>query len=180
MLDELPDSIQQNFAAIGGLSVMWAAAEFALDLIIRTVHEKHGGSAIEPEPPISFNRKPRYLRKAFGASPDLAPHKPYLEELLREATEIAEQRKWCMHGVIASDLGAPLILIRKLIPGPDYREDQREFTQQKIDILSQRAGALSLNLALFGLQTVGIMPKKEADKIISEFLGRFGASLPAD
>ncbi|MBZ9960834.1 hypothetical protein [Mesorhizobium sp. BR1-1-14] len=177
MIKDVPENMRDTFTTIGLLTVGWAAAEYALDFIIRYAHEFYEGKQIAPVPPLSFKGKPPYLRKTFANHPELAPHLPKLNELLEEASQIAEQRHWCIHGMVDLRAG-PKIPISKIIHGKEHRQDRREFTVHQIEMLHARAMTLTLNLFFFGVQTVGIMPKDEANKLVREFLRKHRASLP--
>ncbi|RWE99022.1 hypothetical protein [Mesorhizobium sp.] len=178
MIKDLPEDRRNTFAAIGLLTVCWASAEYAMDFVIRYVHERYEGNQVAPVPPISFKGKPPYLKKVFANHPDLAEHLPQLTELLEEAWQIAEQRHWCIHGSIDLRADATSFPISKIIHGKEHRQDTRKFTVKQIEKLAGRASALSLNLFFFGVQTVGIMPKDEADKLVRELLRKYSAALP--
>ncbi|MER9163563.1 hypothetical protein [Mesorhizobium sp. M0715] len=178
MIKDIPEDKRDTFTAIGLLTVGWASAECALDFIIRYVHELYDGNQVAPVPPVSFKGKPPYLRKAFADHPDLASHLPRLNELLEEAWQIAEQRHWCIHGLVELRTSSEAFPISKIIHGKNHRQDKREFTVPKIEFVAERAMALSLNLFFFGVQTVGIMPKDEANKFVRELLSQYSAALP--
>ena len=178
MIKDVPEGKRDTFTAIGLLTVCWASAEYALDFIIRYVHELYDGNQVQSVPPISFKGKPPYLREAFAKHPSLVPYLPRLNELLEEAWQIAEQRHWCVHGAIDLRAGYKSFPISKIIPGKEHRQDRRKFTVRQIEMLSERAAALSLNLFFFGVQTVGIIPKDEANKLIREWLGERAAAFP--
>ncbi|RWB60447.1 hypothetical protein [Mesorhizobium sp.] len=180
MIKDIPEDKRNTFAAIGLLTVCWASAEYALDFIIRCVHERYGGSQIREAPPVSFKGKPPYLREAFANHPDLAGYLPQLNEFLEEAWQIAEQRHWCIHGSIDLRADASTFPISKIIHGKEHRQDTREFTARQIELLAGRASALSVNLIFFGIQTVRLMPKEEANKLLRELLRKYSAALPED
>ncbi|RWI90537.1 MAG: hypothetical protein EOR22_23635 [Mesorhizobium sp.] len=180
MIEDLPEDKRNTFAAIGLLTVCWASAEYALDFIIRYVHHRYKGDQIAPVPPVSFKGKPPYLRKAFANHSGLASYLPQLNELLEEAWQIAEQRHWCIHGSIDLRADAKTFPISKIVHGKEQRQHTREFTARQIEILAGRASALSVNLIFFGIQTVGLMPKDEANKLVRQLLSEHSVALPED
>lgn len=160
------------------LSVHWAGAEFALDHIINAVHTNYDGDKVAPLMPVSFNRKPPYLRKAFAAHPSLASHLARLEELMTEATEIAEQRAWCLHGFL--DMKAPglSLPITKWLHGTSPQIAKRPFSVKKIEGLVARTMRLNLNLIFFGADTVMVETQDGLNKIVRELFRQKGATLP--
>ncbi|ESX08715.1 hypothetical protein NKJ16_15045 [Mesorhizobium sp. M0179] len=177
MLSEISDRMKNLYAAIGLLSVNWATAEYTLDHIIMRVHLDFDGTKIQPSPPISFNRKPAYLRTAFADHPELKDYLPDLEKLLTEASQIAEQRAWCIHGMIDNREEAEFYSIRKIVHGAP-KIPTRKFSVRQIEKLSTRAIALTLNLIFLGTASVGVVDKDRADEITREFLGKKGTVLP--
>lgn len=66
------DGDEGFYSAIGKLTISWAYVEFGLDWLIREIHEPlDGHKHIEPDAPISLQRKLRYLRRAFRTLPRL-------------------------------------------------------------------------------------------------------------
>ncbi|RWD94513.1 hypothetical protein [Mesorhizobium sp.] len=178
MLNEIPERKRNLYTAIGLLSVKWALAEYTLDHIINRVHVDFDGTKIQPSPPISFNRKPPYLREAFARHADLKDYLPALEELMTEACQVAEQRAWCIHGMIDSRVDTGFYPIRKIVHG-STKIPTRKFTVRQIEKLAARALTLSLNLMFLGVESVGIIDKDRADEIMRELFRKKGATLPS-
>lgn len=178
-LKGLPDSWKTFYGLLGLLTATWADAEWAFDCIILQVHSEYGGSKIEPEIPQSFNRKPRYLRKAFASHPALQPHQDRLEELLLEATEVAELRHWCVHGIYSEIPEDGPMVLSKIARGGTPALQQRTMTFADIELTANRAVALGINVVLFGIGSVGIMPQDQADDLVRKLLGKDIAVLPS-
>lgn len=139
-----------------------------MDHIILSVHNTFGGDKVQPDPPMSYNKKPGYLRKAFKQHGTLAPHLDSLNILLDEANQIAEFRKWCAHGVMGIDPDADgKFEIVKICWTMDAAKAAKKYTPESIEFVSQRALALSINLCLFGAFELGIFPKDQINDALS-------------
>ncbi|RVL01924.1 hypothetical protein [Sinorhizobium meliloti] len=186
VFDGLPAAATEMYAAIGLLTVHWASAEYFLDHLILAIHKDFGGSKIQQDPPLSYNKKPKYLRRSFEGHERLRPHIGELNELLDEANQIVEFRKWCAHGVtgLYPEVNGKFT-ITTLMRSPDYRSVTRKFAPKKIEEMSERAMALAVNIFLFGALQLEIFPKDEANKAIDSLISRKRAApeegeLPAD
>lgn len=180
MIDEIPEEWKRAYLALGLLAANWASVEFALDHMINTVHVQFDGDKIEPERPRSFNRKPTYLRKAFAAHEGLAPHLPDLDRLLNEASNIAEQRHWCLHGFLdLRNRSGPFSVIKVVHKGSP-RTELRSFSVESMTTLAERALALSVNLLFFGVSTIWVEGQDDLNQVIREFLGKDRTALPSD
>lgn len=176
MLDEIPDDMKPVFIAIGCLTVAWSSAEYMLDHMIKTVYDQYGGDKIEPSPPISFNRKPKFLRKAFASHPDLVGHLDDLNELLEEASDLADHRNWCIHGV--ANHTAPGIPIKKIIHGSPSKIATRNYSIDDIWLLSNRALALAANLTFFAIKNIWVEGQDEVNDVVSKFVAKHVTGLP--
>ncbi|RVM00659.1 hypothetical protein [Sinorhizobium meliloti] len=173
MFDDLPAPAVEMYAAIGLLTVQWAAAEYVLDHLIGRIHKDFGGNKVQQDAPLSFNKKPKYLRRSFQADDRLRPHLGQLNELLDEANQIVEFRKWCAHGLTGlhpEEDGK--FAITTLMRAPDYRTATRKFSPKKINEVSDRASALAVNIFLFGAFQLEIFPSDVASKVIDSLVNR--------
>jgi len=105
------------YASIGKLTISWAYVEFGLDWMLREIHEPLGGQTIvEPEIPISLQRKVRYLRKAFNKLPQLASFRDRFKTIGDEIVAASDERHDLIHGFIVSQHGDKAVMVR-MVPG---------------------------------------------------------------
>lgn len=111
------------FAAIGRLAVAWAHIEISLDAMIAIVHDTmNGGELIEPEKPISLQRKLRYLRRAFNRMQELQPFNERFRAIADEVKAASEDRHDIIHGfVVDQTSGTGRALMVRLLPGADAK-----------------------------------------------------------
>lgn len=178
-LRDLPESWKTYYGMLGMLTSAWSFLEYTLGCIVAPVHADYGGDQIEPEMPRSFNTKPPYLRKAFAAHPELQQHRERLTEILTEASELADLRHWCIHGIYKEIPENGAMEIAKIIRGVNSRVDRRKMTFDDIDMAITRTMVLSINAMFFGIESVRIIPKDQAEDVVRKLLSEQGAVLPA-
>lgn len=108
---------EQFYSAIGKLTISWAYVEMGLDWLIREIHEPlDGRTHVEPDPPISLQRKLRYLRRAFNRLPPLSSFNARFVTIADEIQLASEERHDLIHGFILAQEGHKAVMAR-IIPG---------------------------------------------------------------
>jgi len=99
---EETDEFRSLCAAIGFVVVNWALAEQSLDFMVETIYNKCAGNTIEEQLPHSFQRKVKFLRKAFRTRVALQIYAEDGNKLLNCMVPLAQQRHDLVHGVVVS------------------------------------------------------------------------------
>ena len=111
------DGAEEFYSAIGKLTISWAYTEMGLDWLIREIHEPLGGQQhIEPDIPISLQRKLRYLRRAFKALPRLSSFQARFHKIADDIQTASVERHDLIHGFIISQEGHRAVMAR-IVPG---------------------------------------------------------------
>jgi len=111
------DGADDFYASIGKFAISWAYVEFGLDwMLVHIHHQLEGKEQVEPEIPISLQRKLKYLRKAFRTLPRLASFKDRFEKIADRIRDASDERHDLIHGFIVSQEGEKAVMAR-LVPG---------------------------------------------------------------
>jgi hypothetical protein len=87
---------------IGFVVVNWALAEQSLDFMVEMIYSKCAGHTLEKQLPHAFQRKIKFLRKAFRTSVALQAYAEEGNKLLDRMVPLAKQRHDLVHGVAVS------------------------------------------------------------------------------
>ena len=160
-----PEEYTNICAQIGHLSLKWAMAESALDMIVFLAHALYGGKEIA-ELPRSFRLKPPYLRTVFTRNTLKAHHLIELEPLLAESSEISNQRNTIIHGILTIHPNGKIVQ-------HVYRADRRKphiqtVSLNKMDELATRCSFLTFGFMKFTASLGIIIPDK-----LDDFHGAF-------
>lgn len=102
-MDEV-DSLKGHPAiarVIGNVVMSFSQFEYALCGNIFLIYHCCGGrKKIDPEIPVSFKKRATFMRKAAKTLPILAPCKPEILSLMREASRIARLRSQIVHSAV--------------------------------------------------------------------------------
>lgn len=85
---------------VGHVAVSWSSAENSLDMLVAQIFQSVPDKPNEREIPKVFNRKVRYLRKAFNNAKVLQPFRDKGLRILEYLNAVAEQRHVVIHGVL--------------------------------------------------------------------------------
>ncbi len=146
------DDFSSLCTAIGFVVVNWALAEQSLDFTVETIYSKCAGNTIEKQLPRSFQRKVKFLRKAFSTSVALHVYAKDGNKLLDRMEPLAQQRHDLVHGVVVS---IESVNGRFPIDKLDYKAQEHimrriEFDPKAYDSLVQELLNLGKDLTLFG------------------------------
>lgn len=141
---------------IGFVVVNWALAEQSLDHLVETIYAQCGGEcggeSFDKEIPRSFDRKVKFLRKAFRKSAPLQVFAEDGNKLLNRMVPLSKKRHDLVHGVVVSiEAVNGTFPIDKL----DYVGQKNimrriEFNPQSIDALIGELLELGGDMARFG------------------------------
>jgi hypothetical protein len=151
-MDEQFDDFNSLCTVIGFVVVNWALAEQSLDFTVETIYSKCAGNTLEKQLPRSFQRKVKFLRKAFRTSAALQVYAKDGNKLLDRMEPIAQQRHDLVHGVVVS---IESVNGRFPIDKLDYKAQEHamrhiEFDPENVDALFQALVDLGRHLTLFG------------------------------
>lgn len=151
MAEEI-DDFRSLCAAIGFVVVNWALAEQSLDFTVETIYNKCAGNTFEKQLPRSFQRKVKFLRKAFRTSVALHVYAEDGNKLLDRMVPLAQQRHDLVHGVVVS---IETVNGRFPIDKLDYQAQEHimrriEFDPNTFDGLTQELLNLGKDLTFFG------------------------------
>lgn len=178
-MDALPEVEKRWFMHVGYLAQNWAGVEVILDGIVRQAYVHYEGHKLEPSPPVAFNRKRTFLRKAFAAHPKLAPYSTGLEGMLDTASKLADIRNWTMHSGWADTQPHNALLARYQRSNPLQWEEQT-FSLDEIFDAAVECGTLMLALTFFAEIAFGLKTKEEQEQFFRELAGQLGIPLPSD
>ncbi|MEO7860996.1 MAG: hypothetical protein ABIU05_11215 [Nitrospirales bacterium] len=150
------DDFSSLCTAIGFVVVNWALAEQSLDFTVETIYAKCAGNTIEKQFPRSFQRKVKFLRKAFSKRVALQVYAAERNKLLDRMEPLAQQRHDWVHGVIVSiESVNGRFPIDKLAYGEKENIMRRiEFDPKTYDIFVQELLNLGKDLTHFGTKIV--------------------------
>jgi hypothetical protein len=151
MADEF-DDFNSLCLTIGFVVVNWALAEQSLDFTVETIYSKCAGNSMEKELPRSFQKKVKFLRKAFRTSVALQTYADDGNRLLDRMEALATRRHDLVHGVVVSiESVNGTFPIDKL----DYKSQQHvmrrlDFDTKAIDGLFTELLSVGKDITLFG------------------------------
>jgi hypothetical protein len=151
---EASDDFQSLCTVIGFVVVNWALAEQSLDFTVQVIYEECAGKDLEKDLPRSFQRKVKFLRKAFQSRAALQVYAEDGNKLLDRMVSLAGQRHDLVHGVVVSTEAVNgSFPIDKL----DYVAQQHimrriEFDPNTAEVLYQDLLDLGRDLTLFGTE----------------------------
>ncbi len=102
MDDDRLEKFKNLYAAVGQMTIRWAAVETNIDILVWVVMQKLQTG--EAEIPRALNRKTRLLRKWFTNLPELLPFMDLGVSIADQADSLADARNWIVHGVVANVL----------------------------------------------------------------------------
>lgn len=143
---------ERYLLALGSVTLSWAMSELALNNIVGLVFHAHGGHRSEKDiPRTAYNRKEKYVRRAFSENDNLAQFAPLLIPILDEMNRLSEERHWCIHGVALNLHSATdsVTHTKYDVINNLYRENAREFDLEDMSRLVEDIVALSQRLADF-------------------------------
>ncbi len=88
-------SIQRG---VGAITLRWGRLELTLNLMIALIYHQIGGREIEPELPLMFGRRLRFLRRCFAQIEPLTPYRKEAVELFDLLADLAVVRETISHG----------------------------------------------------------------------------------
>lgn len=132
--------------AVGRLAIAWAWVEAALELSLIILHRRAEGQPHEL--PLNLKAKVRFFRSKSKARTDTEFHAE-IDEFAGGILQVADDRHWCVHGVIARyDGGATAALRRYRRPNLDALE-QKSVSLDDIEDTRLRCTALTSWLVIF-------------------------------
>lgn len=84
--------------ATGALTMRWGRLELTLNIMIALIYHEIGGRQIEPELPLMFSRRIRFLRRCFLRIEQLAPFRQEAVEVFDLLNHLAAMREHFSHG----------------------------------------------------------------------------------
>ena len=150
------DDFKSLCAAIGFVVVNWALAEQSLDFTVETIYNKCPGNTIEKQLPHSFQRKVKFLRKAFRTSVALQVYAEDGNKLLDRMVPLAQQRHDFVHGVVVSieSVNGRFPIDKLDYQAQEYIMRRIEFDQNTFDGLAQELLNLGRDLTIFGTSLI--------------------------
>jgi hypothetical protein len=88
------------FSTVGMIVMNWTFVENALDYWTAIAFQDHGGSKLEAEMPRQFDRKVRFLRRAFARLPSLAAFRDEALSHVNRAKQLSNVRHYVVHGCL--------------------------------------------------------------------------------
>lgn len=144
---------ERFFGAIGRLTISWGHVDVALDVLVYEAHTYHGGDKlIEREAPISFQRKIRYLRKAFRKIPTFQPYNERFEAIANALVKESKTRHDIIHGFVVHHLPKTSEAVMFRWPPGEYRGKPFNITTAKILEAAVRVQKLNVLALAFEVQ----------------------------
>ncbi len=167
-VDELPEEDKRWYMHVGFLAENWAGAEAMLDFIVATLHAKYDGDAIEASPPEALNRKIKFVRKVFSRHPDLIAHSGPMNELLEQATELAQIRHWALHGNRV-DNSEKTATLSRLVKGDRKKLERVRISTEQLYHAAMDSGGLGIGLHLTSSIAFGRIKAEDLEDLFRQF-----------
>jgi hypothetical protein len=94
------EQLDELFPYVGKVAVTWSSAENSMDMLVALVFQSAPDRPNEPEIPQAFERKAKYLRKAFGNAAVMKPFEAQGRNAVDFMLAASEQRHALIHGVL--------------------------------------------------------------------------------
>lgn len=155
-------------AAVGTLTLNWAAVETALDYIVTVVFHRYSRPEAEPEIPRSLDKKLTFLKDAIKADPRLDNMAPQLQALITRVHNLKERRHEIVHGPsLGPGEGDATTLIRVTYGRTRHTLGERKVTTAGITTIANAVHQLADDLVRFVAMLMGI-PEDDINKALSE------------
>lgn len=143
---------EKLMAVIGGLVVLWAHVENAIDAWVEVIHRTGGAEEIQTHLPPSLDREMDYLKTAWKTTKVSQSLKDEGLELMAEIHRLKRFRHDLVHGL--ADLNAPEALVVTLwkTKGPERIEIQTPYSMDQIGKMAADIVALKRRLGDFALR----------------------------